>query len=194
MDHARFDRDISFGGLDVAAVRIVLVVLVLLFLLFFIFLVLAGIGDEHLAPWRPGSQASLPASRASLAGFLRDGVVNHCAAVGVFRRAPVRVREAAAEPPATAGRTANRWAGDSVTVGVRFANRRQVVEDPDRPAHRADDQVVVLHLQIVNGHGRQVELERLPVGAVVGRVRRRPLGAERRAGPSSLGSARTACR
>src|SRR5581483_2561363 len=60
----------------------------------------------------------------------------------------------------------------------QLAQRRQVVQDPDRPAHRAYHQVVLLHLQVVDGGGGEVQLQRLPGGAVVGRVGDAALGAE----------------
>ena len=88
---------------------------------------------------------------------------------GFFAAPRVGVREAAGvAASASPAATGNRWAGFSVDFRRQFADRRQVVEDPDRPAVRADHQVVVLDHQVVDGHGRQVELERLP-----GRRRRR---------------------
>ena len=53
--------------------------------------------------------------------------------------------------------------------GAEIPDRRQVVEDPERSAVGAQHQVVVLDDQVVHGDRRQVELERLPGLALVGR-------------------------
>ena len=55
--------------------------------------------------------------------------------------------------------------------------RRQVVEDPERPALRRDDQILVVDLDVGDRHVRQVQLERLPVRAVVERDEHPELGA-----------------
>src|SRR5258708_15273434 len=47
--------------------------------------------------------------------------------------------------------------------------RSNVVEDPERPAMRGDDQVFVFHHQIMYRRYRQIELQRLPVIAIVER-------------------------
>ncbi len=54
------------------------------------------------------------------------------------------------------------------TVDVRrVAQRRDVVEDPEAAAVRGDDEVVAVHLDVAHGRHRQVELQRLPLRAVV---------------------------
>ena len=53
--------------------------------------------------------------------------------------------------------------------GGKLLQRRQVIQDPERAALRAHDQVVVPELQVADRHDRQVALERLPAGAVVDR-------------------------
>ena len=52
---------------------------------------------------------------------------------------------------------------------VQLAQGREVVEDPERPAVRGDHQIIVFDHQVVDGSGRQVQLERLPATAVVKR-------------------------
>ena len=60
--------------------------------------------------------------------------------------------------------------------GAERPDRRQVVEDPERAAVGAQHEVVSLDDQVVNRDGRQVELERLPALAVIGREDHAPLG------------------
>src|ERR1051326_1462666 len=54
--------------------------------------------------------------------------------------------------------------------------RRDVVHDPERPAVRGDDEIALLEREIVDRHDRQIELQLLPVGAVVGREPHAALG------------------
>ncbi len=54
----------------------------------------------------------------------------------------------------------------------------QVVEDPERAAVGGEDQLVVLDHQVMDGDGRQVEAQRVPGGAVVGREGDAVLGAQ----------------
>ena len=44
-----------------------------------------------------------------------------------------------------------------------------IVQDPKGPALRRDDQIVSMKFDVANGHVRQIQLERLPVRAVVER-------------------------
>ena len=52
-------------------------------------------------------------------------------------------------------------------VCAGLAQRTNVVENPERAAMRRGDKVIVLHRQVVNRRGRQVELQRLPMCPVV---------------------------
>ena len=52
---------------------------------------------------------------------------------------------------------------------VDLAQRRDVVEDPEAAAVRADDQVVVLDDEVADRRRRHVQPQRLPVVAVVER-------------------------
>ena len=63
------------------------------------------------------------------------------------------------------------------SAGGQRAQRREVVQDPDRAAVRAGDQVGPLDQQVVDRRDRQVELEALPVRAVVERDVEAGLGA-----------------
>src|SRR5438034_8325994 len=49
----------------------------------------------------------------------------------------------------------------------QLLQRRQVIENPERPAVRRGDEVVVLDYQVVNWHNGEVTLQRLPARAVV---------------------------
>ena len=77
----------------------------------------------------------------------------------------------------------NGWAGREHVHGRRgqlrlpLAERRQVVEDPERAALGGDDQVVALHDHVGDRDDGQVALERLPVRAVVERDVEAGLGA-----------------
>src|SRR3984957_1005985 len=55
--------------------------------------------------------------------------------------------------------------------------RRYVIENPERAAVRRGDEVVVLDDEVVHRGGRQIELQRLPVGAIVRRVEDAQFGA-----------------
>jgi hypothetical protein len=52
----------------------------------------------------------------------------------------------------------------------------EIVEDPERSAVRPGDEVAFLDRQVVDRHGREVELEPLPAAAVVERDPDAPLG------------------
>ena len=60
---------------------------------------------------------------------------------------------------------------------ARLAHRAEVVEDPEGAPLGRNHQVVALDLQVGDRRDRQVELERLPVGAVVERDVEAELGA-----------------
>ena len=51
----------------------------------------------------------------------------------------------------------------------KLLQRRDVVHDPQRPAHRRDHEIVAMHLDVGDRRRRQVLLQRLPVAAVVER-------------------------
>ena len=53
--------------------------------------------------------------------------------------------------------------------GTELPQRRDVVDHPEAATVRGGDQVTVAHGEVVHGHHRQVELEPLPVEAIVGR-------------------------
>ena len=56
-----------------------------------------------------------------------------------------------------------------MTLAAELVQRRQVVENPERPALRGDHQILVRDLDIGNGRHGQVQLEGLPVAAVIER-------------------------
>ena len=58
--------------------------------------------------------------------------------------------------------------------GLQLPQRRDVVEDPERPAVRADHEVVVLDDEVADRGRRHVQPQRLPALAVVEARRRRP--------------------
>jgi hypothetical protein len=60
---------------------------------------------------------------------------------------------------------------------VELAQRRQVVEDPERPAVRARDEVATPHDEVADRAVGQIELQRLPALAVVERHEHARLGA-----------------
>ena len=62
-------------------------------------------------------------------------------------------------------------------VVVDLPERADVVQDPDAAAVRADDQIVAVNREVAHGRGRQVQLQRLPVVAVVERDEDAELGA-----------------
>jgi hypothetical protein len=58
----------------------------------------------------------------------------------------------------------------SLLIGDRrlgLANRGEVIEDPEAAALGGDDEIVVLDHQVGDRHHRQLELQRLPVAAVI---------------------------
>ena len=71
----------------------------------------------------------------------------------------------------------------SEDVGCDLPQRRDVVEDPEAAAVRADDDVVVVDHEIADRRGRHVQPQRLPVIAVVERDIDLRLACRRRAGP-----------
>ena len=62
-------------------------------------------------------------------------------------------------------------------VGGRVPQHADVVQDPEAAAVRRDDQIVVLDRQVAHRRRRQVQLQRLPVVAVVERHEDGELGA-----------------
>ena len=70
----------------------------------------------------------------------------------------------------TASRGGNRCAVDVVDGVGQLMKRRDVVEDPERPSLRGGDEIVVLDRQVGDRYDRQIELQRLPLRAVVQRV------------------------
>ena len=110
--------------------------------------------------------------------FVLEEVVDRCAVWRIRESGVAAGPGAAATTPANgiwSGQQRDRARGDRL---VGFANRLQIVEDPDRAPVRADDQIVPLDHQIVHRHGRQIELEPLPGSAVVDRIHHAALGAE----------------
>ena len=77
--------------------------------------------------------------------------------------------------PIDAGQHAHRFPrGEEIggavgDAGGKRSQRGEVVEDPDRAAVRAGDQIAILDHQIVKRRHRQIELEAIPVRAVVER-------------------------
>ena len=59
----------------------------------------------------------------------------------------------------------------------QLVQQRDVVHDPERPAHRREHEVLVVHADVGHRRRRQVLLERLPVAAVVERHEHAELGA-----------------
>ena len=51
--------------------------------------------------------------------------------------------------------------------GSKFVERRQVVEDPERPSLRGHDEILLLDGQVGDRHHRKIQLERLPARTVV---------------------------
>jgi hypothetical protein len=82
------------------------------------------------------------------------------------------------ERPAIAQAVVTERRGEGPSFHRRhLADRRQVVENPERPAVGRDHQVVVLHPQIVDGHGGEVRFQRFPGRTVVARQHHAALGA-----------------
>ena len=115
-------------------------------------------------PCRRGFPASprRPASSGSSAGSPPPAGCRTCRPAP----RPRTIRNSGNGTPAAPGTGAASFAS---TAGPMFAQRRQVVEDPQRPAVRGDHQIVVLHHQIGDGHGREIQLQVLPRRPVVGR-------------------------
>jgi hypothetical protein len=61
-------------------------------------------------------------------------------------------------------------------VGIRLPQWRDIVQNPKRAAMRRGNKVIVFDRQVVNGGRRQIELERLPMGAVIDGVINAGLG------------------
>ena len=59
----------------------------------------------------------------------------------------------------------------------KLAQRRNIIKNPERPAVRGQNKLVVFHHQVVNRRSRQVELQRAPVCAVIERNEHTSLGA-----------------
>src|SRR5260370_543409 len=61
---------------------------------------------------------------------------------------------------------------------AQLLDRRDVVEDPDRPAVRAEDQIVLAGMNgdVVDGDGRQVQAEAHPARPLIGRDEQPVLG------------------
>src|SRR5260370_11197296 len=51
--------------------------------------------------------------------------------------------------------------------GASLAQWAKVVQNPERAAVRGNHQIVVVDDHVVDGHRRQIELQRLPVRAIV---------------------------
>src|SRR5579875_257295 len=52
---------------------------------------------------------------------------------------------------------------------IYLAQRRDVIQYPERASMRSSDEIVVLDGQVVNGHDGQIALQRLPVRAIIKR-------------------------
>jgi hypothetical protein len=139
-------------------------------------------GDELLRQLVLGEHGSVSGGVAAdeLAGGIKDfkgdgafgvggePIVEDSAVGGVLSgglvRGDGRVRVgAAADAPGVAG-------GEQNGLGLylfQLAQGRDVVEYPERTTVRGDDEVVVLNPEVAHGCVGQVELERLPVVAVV---------------------------
>ncbi len=90
--------------------------------------------------------------RRALGGIFSDGVaappgVPHARTNGGTRREQVRI-----------------FAGNG---SVRLAQRADVIEHPERAAMRGHHQIVAVNDEVVHWSCRQVELQRLPVRAIV---------------------------
>ena len=106
-----------------------------------------------------------------------DGVVDLCPGRGIGRHHP-RAEPAPARNlhPDCGARREQVGTGHRDLVG-QLVQRRQVVENPERPALRAQHEVLPRELDVRDGGGRQVELQRLPVPAIVERHAHPELGA-----------------
>jgi len=73
---------------------------------------------------------------------------------------------------------------------IQLPQRRDVIQYPERPSVRRNNQVVTMNCQIAHGRVRKVELQRLPVIAVIERNVNRALWPAN-SNPFRSGSSRT---
>src|SRR5437660_1025626 len=125
------------------------------------------------------SAAAAPAPRSRASAFCTRATARLASATSVrirrlwsnCSRRSAAVVPSSASRGSSAGAIAGPWTEQvrrgGANPGIELMQRREVVEDPERAALGRDDQVLVVHPDVVDGHVRQVELERLPVPAIV---------------------------
>ena len=90
-----------------------------------------------------------------------------------FRAAGARIGIGDSSASAALPAAGTRYAGDFGNLLVHLAQRRDVVENPERAAVGGDNQVVAMNRQIAHGSVRQIQLQRLPgIGVIKGNVDR----------------------
>ena len=60
----------------------------------------------------------------------------------------------------------------------RLADRSDIIQHPQAATISCDNQVVVLDLEVVDRHGRETELQRLPAAAIIHGYHHTGLGAQ----------------
>src|SRR5207245_2394508 len=80
-------------------------------------------------------------------------------------RIAARIEVAGSRAPRRARREQMRFFGDYRGSGL--PKRADIVEHPERTAMRGHHEIVVMNNHVVNRRARQMELERLPIRAIV---------------------------